>query len=48
MLSVIILSAFAVFGLIVLPALAEIRSRRSDQEPPDSGDEDRDGVLLAA
>ena len=48
MLSIAILSAFTVLGLIVLPALAEIRSRRSGKKPPDSGDEDRDDVLLAA
>lgn len=50
MLSIAILSAFTVLGLIVLPALAEIRSKRRDRdEPPDTGGGDEPGdVLLAA
>jgi hypothetical protein len=48
LLSVVILSAFTVLGLIVLPALAEIRSRRRDaDEPPDSGDGPEDLPLAA-
>ena len=48
MLSVAILSAFTVLALIVLPALAEIRSGRRDEEPPDTGEDAGDDVLLAA
>jgi hypothetical protein len=41
MLSIVILSAFTFLGMIVLPALAEIRSRRRDESArPDSGDDD--------
>jgi len=38
LLSVAILSAFAVLGLIVLPALAEIRPERPDDPPDSAGD----------
>jgi hypothetical protein len=48
MLSVIILSAFTVFGLIVLPALAEIRSKRSEEEDAPGSENESDDVLLAA
>ena len=41
MLSVVILSAFTVLALIVLPALAEIRSGRRDEEPPEERDDTR-------
>jgi hypothetical protein len=48
MLSVLILSAFAILGLIVLPALAEIRAKRRDEEQDSSEDDGSDDVLLAA
>jgi hypothetical protein len=46
MLSIAILSAFTIFGLIILPALAEVRSRRDD-DPPDTGDGLEDVPLAA-
>lgn len=49
MLSIVILSAFTILSLIILPALAEIRSRRRDEDdPPDSSDVDARDVELKA
>lgn len=49
MLSVAILSAFIVASLIVLPALAEIRSKRRDEDSqPDAASDDEDPDLLLA
>lgn len=54
MLSIVILSAFTILGLIVLPALAEIRSNRADACASQDLDdvrlptEDEPDALLAA
>lgn len=54
MLSIAILSAFTIFGLIILPALAEYLDTRTsrhhiqDQDDVRLPDEDEPGDLLAA
>lgn len=54
-LSIVILSAFTILGLIVLPALAEFRAGRADSQPPQilddvrmPEDDESDGMLQAA